>query len=102
MWGVTELSSGGSATDADPQRGHDDAVNAALIMIDVQAELFSGYLPIGFPPRESSLDMRTTAMGGATAASVPVVVVRHTGGPGEQSFQQDNAGLIRTPDERAL
>ena len=113
------------------------AVNAALILIDFQAEYFSGCLPIEFAPRGSSLDMITTAMDGAAAASVPVVLVRHTGGPGEQSFQQDGrkwapraevsdrrhaividkrlpgsfagtsleewrAGLIRTPDERAL
>jgi nicotinamidase-related amidase len=65
-------------------------MSTALIVIDVQEEYFSGRLPIEFPPRESSLDMITTAMDEATAASVPVVLVRHTGAPGERSFQRDS------------
>jgi nicotinamidase-related amidase len=65
-------------------------MSTALIVIDVQEEYFSGRLPIEFPPRESSLNMITTAMDQAAAASVPVVLVRHTGAPGERSFQQDS------------
>lgn len=65
-------------------------MSTALIVIDVQEEYFSGRLPIEFPPRESSLDMITTAMNKAAAASVPIVLVRHTGAPGERSFQQDS------------
>ena len=65
-------------------------MSTALIVIDVQEEYFSGRLPIEFPPRESSLDMITTAMDQAAAASVPVVLVRHTGASGERSFQQDS------------
>ena len=66
-------------------------MSTALIVIDVQEEYFSGRLPIEFPPRESSLDMITTAMDQAAAASVPVVLVRHTGAPGERSFQEGSA-----------
>ena len=65
-------------------------MNTALIVIDVQEEYFSGRLPIEFPPRESSLDLITTAMYQAAAESVPVVLVRHTGKPGGRSFQQES------------
>jgi nicotinamidase-related amidase len=65
-------------------------MSTALIVIDVQEEYFSGLLPIEFPPRESSLELITTAMDYAAAASVPVVVVRHTGEPGEPIFQPDS------------
>ena len=85
-----ELSSWVPPLTPDPRRGHDDVMSTALIVIDVQEEYFSGRLPIEFPPRESSLDMITTAMDEATAASVPVVLVRHTGAPGERSFQRDS------------
>jgi nicotinamidase-related amidase len=73
-----------------PRRAHDCAMSTALIVIDVQEEYFSGRLPIEFPPRESSLEMITTAMDQATAASVPVVLVRHNGEPGGRSFQPDS------------
>jgi nicotinamidase-related amidase len=78
-------------------------MSTALIVIDVQEEHFSGHLPIEFPPRESSLDRITTAIDRAAAASVPVVLVRHTGAPGERSFQQatllhDAVGVPVMPD----
>jgi nicotinamidase-related amidase len=65
-------------------------MSTALIVIDVQEEYFSGLLPIEFPPRGSSLELITTAMDHAAAESVPVVVVRHIGAPGEAIFQPDS------------
>ena len=49
----------------------------ALIVIDVQNEYFDGALPITDPPREQSLENIGRAMEAATAAGVPVIVVRH-------------------------
>ena len=49
----------------------------ALIVIDVQNEYFDGALPISDPPREQSLENIGRAMEAATAAGVPVIVVRH-------------------------
>ena len=73
-------------------------MSTALIVIDVQEEYFSGLLPIEFPPRESSLELITTAMDHAAAASVPVVVVRHTGAPGEPVFQPDSPTWALRPE----
>jgi nicotinamidase-related amidase len=49
----------------------------ALIVIDVQNEYFDGALPITDPPREQSLENIGRARDAATAAGVPVIVVRH-------------------------
>jgi nicotinamidase-related amidase len=49
----------------------------ALIVIDVQNEYFDGALPITSPPPESSIANIRRAMDAATAAGVPVIVVRH-------------------------
>jgi nicotinamidase-related amidase len=49
----------------------------ALIVIDVQNEYFDGALPISDPPPEQSLENIGRAMEAATAAGVPVIVVRH-------------------------
>ena len=46
-------------------------------MIDVQNEYFDGALPISDPPSETSLANIGRAMDAATAAGVPVIVVRH-------------------------
>jgi nicotinamidase-related amidase len=59
----------------------------ALLVIDVQEEYFSGALPIEAPPREDSLARILEAMAAARTAGVPVVVVRHTGQPGEGAFE---------------
>jgi nicotinamidase-related amidase len=68
----------------------------ALIVIDVQEEYFSGLLPIQHPPREASLDSIGRAMDSASAAGVPVVVVRHVGEPGGSTFQPDSpTGALR-------
>lgn len=50
----------------------------ALIVIDVQNEYFEGALPISDPPPETSLQNIGRAIEAATAANVPVIVVRHT------------------------
>jgi len=49
----------------------------ALIVIDVQNEYFDGRLPITDPQTEVSLANIGQAMDAATAAGVPVIVVRH-------------------------
>lgn len=49
----------------------------ALIVIDVQNEYFDGALPISAPPTETSLANIGRSMDAATAAGVPVIVVRH-------------------------
>ena len=73
-------------------------MNTALIVIDVQEEYFSGKLPIEFPPRDASLQLIGAAMDGATAAGIPVVVVRHVGEPGEAIFQPDSAEWALRPE----
>jgi nicotinamidase-related amidase len=49
----------------------------ALIVIDVQNEYFDGALPISDPPPAQSVANIGRAMDAATAAGVPVIVVRH-------------------------
>jgi len=48
----------------------------ALLAIDVQHEYFSGKLPVTYP--EGSLEKILRAMDAASAADVPVLIVRHT------------------------
>ena len=59
----------------------------ALIVIDVQEEYFSGRLPIAFPLGDAGLGRILAAMDHASAAGVPVIVVRHNGEPGEGTFE---------------
>jgi len=66
-------------------------MTTALLVIDVQEEYFSGVLPIQYPPRDESLARIGEAMDSASQAGVPIVVVRHVGGPGEGSFEKDSA-----------
>lgn len=73
-------------------------MNTALIVIDVQEEYFSGALPIEFPPRQSSLELITSAMDHAASASIPVVVVRHNGEPSEGSFEPDSPTWALRPE----
>ena len=49
----------------------------ALIVIDVQNEYFDGALPISDPPPDVSLANVGRAMDAASAAGVPLIVVRH-------------------------
>jgi len=65
-------------------------MTTALLVIDVQEEYLSGVLPIRYPPRDESLARIGEAMDSASAAGVPIVVVRHVGGPGEGSFEKDS------------
>jgi nicotinamidase-related amidase len=60
----------------------------ALIVIDVQNEYFDGALPISDPPPETSLANVGRAMDAASAADVPVVVVRHTSGEDGPIFRE--------------
>jgi nicotinamidase-related amidase len=63
----------------------------ALIVIDVQNEYFDGTLPVTDPPREQSLENIGRAMEAASAAGVPVIVVRHgTDDPAEGIFLRDS------------
>lgn len=65
----------------------------ALIVIDVQNEYFEGGgLPIEYPPVETSLPNVGLAMDTASAAGVPVVVVRHHSAKGGPVFQADQPG----------
>ena len=74
----------------------------ALIVIDVQNEYFDGALPITDPPREQSLENIGRAMEAATAAGVPVIVVRHgTDDPSEGIFLEGLARLGAAPRDRA-
>jgi nicotinamidase-related amidase len=73
----------------------------ALIVIDVQEEYFSGALPIEAPPRDDSLAHILEAMAAARAASVPVVVVRHTEPPGEGSFDAGTPAWELRPEVSA-
>src|SRR3954453_23542439 len=73
-----------------PTPWEDAGMTTALIVIDVQEEYFSGALPIQYPPRDESLQRIGEAMDSASAAGVPIVVVRHVGEPGEGSFQKDS------------
>ena len=66
----------------------------ALLIIDVQNEYFTGKLPISYP--EGSLDNILQAMDAASAAGVPVVVIRH-GAP-----QPDSATFRRGSREWEL
>jgi nicotinamidase-related amidase len=62
----------------------------ALVVIDVQNEYFAGGgLPIEYPPIDSTLPNVTRAMDAATAAGIPVVVVRHHAPAGAPLFQAD-------------
>jgi nicotinamidase-related amidase len=60
----------------------------ALIVIDAQNEYFDGALPVSDPPPATSLANIGRAMDAATAAGVPVIVVRH----GEED---PNAAIFR-------
>jgi nicotinamidase-related amidase len=55
-----------------------DMAKQALIVIDVQNEYFDGALPISYPPPVTSLGNIGRAMDAASAAGIPVIVVRHT------------------------
>lgn len=73
-------------------------MTTALIVIDVQEEYFGGRLPIQAPPRDASLALIGEAMDNATAAGVPVILVRHTGQPGGGTFEPGTAAWELRPE----
>ena len=69
-------------------------MTAALLVIDVQQEYFTGALPIAHPDRDEVTGRIVDAMRAARAAGVPVVVVQHSEGdeapvfrPGTPTFE---------------
>lgn len=70
----------------------------ALLVIDVQEEYFSGKLPIVSSDRLESLARVGAAMDAATAADVPVVVIRHTSTPGGGAFEEGSATWALRPE----
>ncbi|GAB3238826.1 cysteine hydrolase family protein [Glycomyces halotolerans] len=72
--------------------------NRALIVIDVQQEYFTGGLPIAHPSTDISLPNIGEAMDAATAAGLPVVVVRHTAPPGSPAFDKGSPGWELHPE----
>jgi nicotinamidase-related amidase len=65
--------------------------NEALLVIDVQNEYSTGLLPVSYPP--GSLDTILKAMDRAHAASIPVVVIRHTStAPEAAAFRRGTYG----------
>lgn len=74
----------------------------ALIVIDVQNEYFDGALPISDPPPDLSLANVGRAMDAASAAGVPVIVVRHgSTDPESPIFQEGtHAWELHTEVER--
>lgn len=69
----------------------------ALLVIDVQNEYFpGGALPVTDPP--GSLPRILDAMDAATAAGVPVVVIRHTEPAGQGLFEYETAGWELRPE----
>jgi nicotinamidase-related amidase len=86
---------------AEPDVWQDRGMRTALVVIDVQEEYFSGLIPIEHPPRESSLHAIGQAMDSASAAGVPVVVVRHIGEPGGATFQADSPNGALRPEVAA-
>lgn len=72
-------------------------MTAALVVIDVQQEYFTGAFPIVHPDREQSLARIVDAMRAATAAGLPVVVVQHSEGDEAGVFRPGNEGFELHP-----
>ena len=62
------------------------APRRALLVVDVQNEYFSGNLRIEYPDPQQSLANIGRAMDAATAAGIPVIVVRHLAPAGAPIF----------------
>jgi nicotinamidase-related amidase len=73
-------------------------VTRALIVIDIQDEYFNGAMRVSYPDPRESLSNIVRAMEAATRAGVPVVLVRHTGEPGEGVFVEGSAGWDLRPE----
>jgi nicotinamidase-related amidase len=70
----------------------------ALVLVDIQQEYFSGPLEIQYPAPSDSLAKITTAIDGATAHGVPIVVVQHSGGDAAPIFNPTTPGFALHPD----
>src|ERR1700712_6063523 len=69
-----------------------EAVQRALIVIDVQNEYVTGKLPIGYPSLEVSLPNIMMAMDAAADANLPIVLVQHVGPASSPIFAKDSHG----------
>lgn len=69
----------------------------ALLVIDVQNEYFGGALRIEYPDPAQSLANICRAMDAATAAGIPVVVVRHVAPAGSPLFAAGSAAAELHP-----
>jgi nicotinamidase-related amidase len=96
-WDRTPLPTGATLPTTNSDRQH-EAMPTALVVIDVQEEYFSGRLPIQAPPREGSLALIGEAMDRATAAGIPVILVRHTGKPGSGTFEEGSPARDLRPE----
>jgi nicotinamidase-related amidase len=64
----------------------------ALIVVDVQNEYFDGNLQIEYPPVSDSLPKIVRAMDAATAAGIPVVVIRQDSPADAPAFAEGSHG----------
>ncbi|MBG6220734.1 MULTISPECIES: cysteine hydrolase family protein [unclassified Janthinobacterium] len=64
----------------------------ALLVIDVQNEYFTGNMLIEYPSVDISLPNIVTAMAGARAAGVPVIVVQHDAPENSPVFAKGSEG----------
>jgi len=64
----------------------------ALIVIDVQNEYFDGNLQIEYPPVSDSLPKIVRAMDAATAAGIPVIVIRQDSPSDAPAFAEGSHG----------
>ena len=74
------------------------APRRALLVVDVQNEYFSGNLRIEYPDPQQSLANIGRAMDAATAAGIPVIVVRHLAPAGAPIFAPGSVGAELHPE----
>ena len=74
------------------------APRRALLVVDVQNEYFSGNLRIEYPEPQQSLANIGRAMDAATAAGIPVIVVRHLAPAGAPIFAPGSVGAELHPE----
>src|ERR1700712_2338308 len=70
-----------------------EAVQRALIVIDVQNEYIDGKLPIGYPSLHVSVPNIMMAMDAATDAGIPIVVVQPVEGKSAPIFATGSRGV---------
>lgn len=74
----------------------------ALVLVDIQQQYFDGPLEIHSPSHTDSLAKITQAIDAANEASLPVVVVQHSAGPGAPVFNPDAAEFALHPEIERL